>query len=182
MERAGRCAPRVTSGPLGDLGRVRDPPRNDPGARGAALGGTLGGARPLPRSLTFPALRVGARHGPQDQGLSAEGRRGQIEGNVGTGEAAERKEGGRKGAREGRTPWRLAEKGLSGHAGSQGLHLRPTPQGGAFRDPGPRYCARRGHCSCWCPPAVSTLSRISSSGWVVCPGVSGGDVDVNSAG
>ena len=59
-------------------------------------------ARPLPRNLTFPALRVGARHGPQDQGLSAEGRRGRIEGNVGAGEAEERKEGGRKGAREGR--------------------------------------------------------------------------------
>lgn len=46
--KAGWRAPRVTSGPLGDLGRVRDPPRNDPGARGSALGEAPAGARKLP--------------------------------------------------------------------------------------------------------------------------------------
>lgn len=74
---------------------------------------------------------MGARYGPQDQGLSAEGRRGRIEGNVGAGKAAERKEGGRKGAREGRVRERLAEKGLREHG-----PFPPSP-------PAPRTSGRR---------------------------------------
>lgn len=42
---------------------------------------------------------------------------------MGAGEAAERKGGGRKGAREGRAQERLAEKGLRGH----GTLSRPPP-------------------------------------------------------
>lgn len=93
-------------------------------------------ARPLPRTLTSPSLRDARASRPQDQGLSAEGRRGRIEGNVGAGEAAERKEGGRKGAREGRVQEKLAEKGLR----EQGplLPSPPAPHTSGRRVQGPR--------------------------------------------
>lgn len=67
LREGGAARPRVTSGPLVDLGRVRDPPQNDLGAKLRPWRGT--GRRaytpartlalPLPRTLMSPALPSG---------------------------------------------------------------------------------------------------------------------------